>query len=247
MPLGVFEILKKMKIINWAKNNKLSIVLIIALISLLAYHYWFTINPPIVQHVMEVKTVEKVLNNGQVAQIKESTKPTSKPIHAGFSKAYLEDTINKILGIKNKQILALNQIKGRYQDSLNFVRSINKANKSKIRKYQRRNKAGKVISTLKITDDTIAEYHADISLTSVIRKAENRKERDSLIFYDPTQRITIDESREFRYALPKKRSKLQLGISVGAGVVIPMKKGFKPDLRNTDFGYFIGPTLTFTF
>lgn len=236
-----------MKILKWAKSNKLSTVLIIALISLLAYHFWFTVNPPIVQHVMRVKTVEKVLNNGQVAQIKENTKPTTKPIHSGFSKAYLEDTINKILNIKNKEILALNQIKGRYQDSLNFVRSINKENKRKIRKYQRRNKEGKVISTLKITDDTIAEYHANISLTSVVRRASNRKERDSLIFYDPTQRITIDESREFRYALPKKKSKLRLGISVGAGVVIPMKGGFKPDLENTNFGYFIGPTLTYTF
>ena len=88
-------------------------------------------NPVIVSPI----TTEKVLPNGQVSQIKVNTPPTKTPIDAGFSKQYLNDTIRKILKVKQKEILALNQIKGTYQDSLHFVRQELDSNKNLIAEY----------------------------------------------------------------------------------------------------------------
>ena len=196
-------------------------------------------NPVIVSPI----TTERVLPNGQVSQIKVSTPPTKTPIDAGFSKQYLNDTIRKILKVKQKEILALNQIKGTYQDSLHFVRQELDSNKNLIRYYESKDKDGKVIGIAKVSDSLGLKYNANISLTTVIKKG---KKADSLIFYDPTQRITINESKEFRY-LVKKPSKLKIGISVGVGFVIPVKEVYKPDLSKSNFGYFIGPSINYTF
>ena len=196
-------------------------------------------NPVIVSPI----TTERVLPNGQLSQIKVNTPPTKTPIDAGFSKQYLDDTIRKILKIKQKEILVLNQIKGTYQDSLHFVRQELDSNKNLIRYYESKDKDGKVIGIAKVSDSLGLKYNANISLTTVIKKG---KKADSLIFYDPTQRITINESKEFRY-LVKKPSKLKIGISVGVGFVIPVKEVYKPDLSKSNIGYFIGPSINYTF
>ena len=196
-------------------------------------------NPVIVSPI----TTERVLPNGQVSQIKVNTPPTKTPIDAGFSKQYLDDTIRKILKIKQKEILVLNQIKGTYQDSLHFVRQELDSNKNLIKYYESKDKDGKVIGIAKVSDSLGLKYNANISLTTVIKKG---KKADSLIFYDPTQRITINESKEFRY-LVKKPSKLKIGISVGVGFVIPVKEVYKPNFNKSNLGYFIGPSINYTF
>lgn len=196
-------------------------------------------NPIIVNPI----TTERVLPNGQVSQIKVNTPPTKTPMDAGFSKEYINDTIKKILRIKQKEILALNQIKGTYKDSLQFVRQELDSNKNIVKYYESKDKDGKIIGTAKVSDSLELKYNANISLTTVIKKG---KKADSLIFYDPTQRITINESKEFRY-LVKKPSKLKVGISVGVGLVVPLKQVYKPDLSKSNFGYFIGPSINYTF
>ena len=196
-------------------------------------------NPVIVSPI----TTERVLPNGQVSQVKVNTPPTKTPIDAGFSKEYVNDTIRKILKVKQKEILALNQIKGTYRDSLKFVRQELDSNKNLIKYYESKDKDGKVIGIAKVSDSSGIKYNANISLITVIKKG---KKADSLIFYDPTQRITINESKEFRY-LVKKPSKLKLGISVGVGLVVPIKEVYKPNLSKLNFGYFIGPSINYTF
>ena len=196
-------------------------------------------NPIIVNPI----TTERVLPNGQVSQIKENTPPTKTPMDAGISKEYINDTIKKILRIKQKEILALNQIKGTYKDSLQFVRQELDSNKNIVKYYESKDKDGKIIGTAKVSDSLGLKYNANISLTTVIKKG---KKADSLIFYDPTQRITINESKEFRY-LVKKPSKLKVGVSVGVGLVVPLKQVYKPDLSKSNFGYFIGPSINYTF
>ncbi len=196
-------------------------------------------NPVIVSPI----TTERVLPNGQVSQIKVNTPPTKTPIDAGFSKQYLDDTIRKILKVKQKEILVLNQIKGTYQDSLHFVRQELDSNKNLIRYYESKDKDGKVIGIAKVSDSLGLKYNANISLTTVIKKG---KKADSLIFYDPSQKITINQSKEFKYLI-KKPSKLKVGISAGVGLVVPVKQVYKPDLSKSNIGYFIGPSINYTF
>ena len=193
--------------------------------------------------IVNPTTTERVLPNGQVSQVKVNTPPTKTPIDAGFSKEYVNDTIRKILKVKQKEILALNQIKGTYKDSLQFVRQELDSNKNLIKYYESKDKDGKVIGIAKVSDSSGIKYNANISLTTVIKKG---KKADSLIFYDPTQRITINESKEFRYIV-KKPSKLKVGISVGVGLVVPIKQVYKPNLSKSNFGYFIGPSINYTF
>ena len=193
--------------------------------------------------IVNPTTTERVLPNGQVSQVKVNTPPTKTPIDAGFSKEYINDTIRKILKVRQKEILALNQMKGTYKDSLQFVRQELDSNKNLVKYYESKDKDGKVIGIAKVSDSLGLKYNANISLTTVIKKG---KKADSLIFYDPTQRITINESKEFRY-LVKKPSRLKVGISVGVGLVVPVKQVYKPDLSKLNFGYFIGPSINYTF
>ena len=193
--------------------------------------------------IVNPTTTERVLPNGQVSQVKVNTPPTKTPMDAGFSKQYLNDTIKKILKIRQREILALNQVKGTYKDSLTFFKQELDSNKNLIKYYESKDKDGKIIGTAKVSDSLGLKYNANISLTTVIKKG---KKADSLIFYDPTQRITINESKEFRY-LVKKPNRLKVGISVGVGLVIPVKQLYKPDLSKSNFGYFIGPSINYTF
>lgn len=196
-------------------------------------------NPVIINPI----TTERVLSNDQVSQVKVNTPPTKTPIDAGFSKEYINDTIRKILKVRQKEILALNQMKGTYKDSLQFVRQELDSNKNLVKYYESKDKDGKIIGTAKVSDSLGLKYNANISLTTVVKKG---KKADSLIFYDPTQRITINESKEFRY-LVKKPNRLKVGISVGVGLVVPVKQVYKPDLSKLNFGYFIGPSINYTF
>ena len=193
--------------------------------------------------IVNPTTTERTLPNGQVSQSKVSTPNIKTPMDAGFSKEYVNDTIRKILKVKQKEILALNQIKGTYRDSLQFVRQELDSNKNLIKYYESKDKDGKIIGTAKVSDSLGLKYNANISLTTVIKKG---KKADSLIFYDPIQRITINESKEFRY-LVKKPNRLKVGISVGVGLVVPVKQLYKPDLSKLNFGYFIGPSINYTF
>ena len=61
--------------------------------------------------IINPQTKERVLPNGQVSQVKVNTPSTKTPMDAGFSQEYVNDTIKKILKVKQKEILALNQIK----------------------------------------------------------------------------------------------------------------------------------------
>ena len=193
--------------------------------------------------VINPLTKERVLPNGQVSQVKVNTPSVDNPTDAGFTKKYINDTIKKILKVKEKEILALNKIKGTYRDSLIFTKQELNSNKELVKYYESKDKKGNVIGTIKLIDNTQAIYNANITLTTVVKKG---KKADSLIFYDPTQRITINESTEFRYVV-KKPSKLKIGISVGVGYVVPLKQGFKPNFNKSNIGYFIGPSLQYNF
>ena len=196
-------------------------------------------NPVIVSPI----TTERVLPNGQVSQVKVNTPNTKTPQEAGFSKKYINDTIKKILKIKEKEILALNKIKGTYRDSLIFTKQELDSNKKLVKYYESKDKKGNVIGTVKLIDSAQVIYNGNITLTTVVKKG---KKADSLIFYDPTQRITINESTEFKYVV-KKPSKLKIGVSVGVGYVVPLKQGFKPNFNKSNLGYFIGPSLQYNF
>ena len=196
-------------------------------------------NPVIVSPI----TTERVLPNGQVSQVKVNTPNTKTPQEAGFSKKYINDTIKKILKVKEKEILALNKIKGTYRDSLIFTKQELDSNKKLVKYYESKDKKGNVIGTVKLIDSAQVIYNGNITLTTVVKKG---KKADSLIFYDPTQRITINESTEFKYVV-KKPSKLKIGVSVGVGYVVPLKQGFKPNFNKSNLGYFIGPSLQYNF
>ena len=193
--------------------------------------------------IVNPTTTERVLPNGQVSQVKVNTPNTKTLQEAGFSKKYINDTIKKILKVKEKEILALNKIKGTYRDSLIFTKQELNSNKELVKYYESKDKKGNVIGTVKLIDSTQAIYNANITLTTVVKKG---KKADSLIFYDPTQRITINESTEFKYVV-KKPSKLKIGVSVGVGYVVPLKQGFKPNFNKSNLGYFIGPSLQYNF
>ena len=193
--------------------------------------------------ILNPQTKERVLPNGQVSQIKVNTPSVDNPTDAGFSKKYINDTIKKILKVKEKEILALNKIKGTYRDSLIFTKQELNSNKELVKYYESKDKKGNVIGTVKLIDNTQAIYNANITLTTVVKKG---KKADSLIFYDPSQKITINQSKEFKYLI-KKPSKLKVGISTGVGLVIPIKQVYKPDLSKSNIGYFIGPSVNYTF
>lgn len=220
-------------------NILVGIAIFLLLLVLFKTRHTSNTNPVIVSPI----TTERVLPNGQVSQVKVSTPPTKTPIDAGFSKQYLNDTIKKILKIRQREILALNQVKGTYKDSLTFFKQELDSSKRLVRYYQSKDSNGNVIGTAKLIDTIVIDYKANISLTTVIKKG---KKADSLIFYDPSQKITINQSKEFKYLI-KKPSKLKVGISTGVGLVIPIKQVYKPDLSKSNIGYFIGPSVNYTF
>jgi hypothetical protein len=166
--------------------------------------------------IINPQTKERVLPNGQVSQVKVNTPSVENPTDAGFTKKYINDTIKKILKVKEKEILTINQIKGQYKDSLNFVKEELDSNQRLIKYYESKDKSGNITGTVKIINDTVF-YKGNISLTTVLKKG---KKVDSLIFYDPSQRVTINESKEYSVKIPK-RTKINISTQIGVGAVIP--------------------------
>lgn len=166
--------------------------------------------------IINPQTKERVLPNGQVSQVKVNTPSVDNPTDAGFAKKYINDTIKKILKVKEKEILTINKIKGQYKDSLTFVKEELDSNQKLIKYYESKDKSGNTIGTVKIINDTVF-YKGNISLTTVLKKG---KKADSLIFYDPSQRVTINESKEYSVKIPKK-TKINISTQIGVGAVIP--------------------------
>lgn len=166
--------------------------------------------------IINPQTKERVLPNGQVSQVKVNTPSVDNPTDAGFTKKYINDTIKKILKVKEKEILSINKIKGQYKDSLNFVKEELDSNQRLIKYYESKDKSGNITGTVKIINDTVF-YKGNISLTTVLKKG---KKADSLIFYDPSQRVTINESKEYSVKIPKK-TKINISTQIGVGAVIP--------------------------
>lgn len=166
--------------------------------------------------IINPQTKERVLPNGQVSQVKVNTPSVDNPTDAGFTKKYINDTIKKILKVKEKEILAINKIKGQYKDSLTFTKEELDSNKKLVKYYESKDKSGNITGTVKIINDTVF-YKGNISLITVLKKG---KKADSLIFYDPTQRVTINESKEYSVKIPKK-TKINISTQIGVGAVIP--------------------------
>lgn len=245
------------KVLNWIKRNWVSLVLVLLMIGMIAYHFFGTYNPPIQQAVIvSPATKEKLLPNGQYADIKVQTPDSETPQQAGFSERFVKDTIGKILGIKDKeQILAVTQVKGRYSDSLNLLKTELDEQKKVTKYYQSKDRSGNVMGTAKVTDDGPLVYKANLNLITTTKKGkEDKRGRkitpDSLIFYDPTQRATIYESKEYKFALPleAKKKKIRFTPSIGIGAVVPIEvKNSKINAKEVGLGFFGGFAASYTF
>lgn len=238
-------ILKLKMFWDWVKKNKTSIIPSVLLVGMILFHFFYTINPPLNEpFIIAPATKEITLDNGQKAQQKVFTPAVSSPEIAGFSKEFVTDTINKIMGIKNKEILAINRINGKYIDSLTYVKEELDEQQRKVVYYESKNANGRVIGSGKIVDGGKLAYSADLDLINAVKKASNKNERDSLVFYDPDQRFTIKGSKEYKYAIPEKTvtKRITFGVSVGAGIVVP---NFKPE--KSTFGGYAGLSVTYNF
>lgn len=244
------------KIFNWIKRNWFSFILVLLMIGMITYHFFGTYNPPITQAVIvSPATKKKLLPNGQYAQIKVSTPGTRTVIQSGFSDDFVRDTISGVLGIKEKELLAIRQVTGTYKDSLQLVKSELDEQKKLIKTYQSKDSKGNVVGIAKITENESLVYKGNISLVNAIKKGKiDRKgikiSPDSLIFYDPTQRVTIEGSKEFIYTVPiePRRKKLRVSLVVGIGAVVPVTvKDSKLNFKESGLGFFGGPALSYTF
>lgn len=236
------------KVSKWLKRHWISVGLVILMIGMIAYHYFGTYNPPITQAVIIPKTTNVKLDNGQQAQIKANTPETELPGQAGFSEQFIRDTVGKVMGIKQKELIALNQVKGKYQDSLQLYKSELNEQKKLTRYYQSKDRDGNVIGTAQTTDDGPLVYKGNINLISAVKKG-TKKTPDSLLFYDPTERVTINESKEFRFAIPNvKKRKLKVSPTIGIGVVAPVNiKDSKVNVKDVGLGFFGGVGVSYTF
>ncbi len=234
---------------KWFKRNWVSLSLVVLMMGMVGYHYFGTYNPPITQPVIITpKTTAKTLDNGQKAQVKVNTPETELPGNAGFSEEFVRDTVGKVLGIKQKEILAINQIKGKYQDSLQLFKTELNEQKKLTKYYQSKDRSGNVIGTAQATDDGPLVYKGNINLISAVKKG-TKKTPDSLLFYDPTERVTINESREFKYAIPeKKRNRFKIAPAIGIGVVAPVQvNNGKVKVNDVGLGIFGGISVAYTF
>lgn len=237
---------------KWIRNNLTSILLSVALIGLLSYHFFETYNPPITQSVIITPTTNsKQLKNGEYVDVKVNTPPTLNPNQSGFSKEYVNDTIGKILGISREQISNINKITGKYKDSLQLYKTEVDEKNRLVKYYQSKNNKGDITGNAKIIDDSGLVYEGNVSLTTVVKKGKidiKKKiyEPDTLIFYDPNQKIKINQSYEYEYQLQPtivtKKQKLTFSVQAGAGLIIPQ---FKPE--KTTFGGYIGVGISHNF
>lgn len=242
---------------TWIRRNWISIILSFLLLGVIIFHFYGTYNPPITQAIIvSPKTKDQILPNGQYVQTKTNTPSTSNPYMSGFSEEFVKDTIGKVLGIKEKEILAINQVKGSYVDSLQFVREELDEQKKLTKLYQSKDSKGNVVGTGKVTDGMALVYKGNIDL-SIIKKDGTKDKRgnqlipSSLVFYDPTQRVTIGESKEYTYTLPqepKKLSKFKFGVQGGVGAVAPIRvDNGKVKLKDLGLGVYVGTGVIYTF
>lgn len=239
-----------MTLIRWVKRNWFSFICIVLLIGLTVFHFFGTHNPPITQTVMVSPITEnKKLDNGDLAQVKVNTPSTDNPYESGFSEEYIRDTIGKIIGIKEKEILAINKVTGKYSDSLQLYKTELDEQKRLTKFYQSKDRNGNVIGSASSTENGSLVYKGNISLATIVKKGKQDKRGkiitpDSLIFFDPTQRITINNSLEYSHPIPVKTKKQRITISthVGAGIVAP-----KFDSKNLTYGYYLGAGLSYNF
>lgn len=237
-------------IITFIKKNWVSTILVILLVGMTVFHFFETYNPPITQAVIiSPLTKNKKLDNGQLAQIKTGTPGTTNPYMSGFSKEYVKDTIGKILGVKEKEILAINQVKGSYVDSLQYVREELDGQKKLVRYYQSKDSKGNIVGNGKITDNGAMVYEGNTSIATILKKGQFNKRGhritpDSLVFYDPNQKFKVNESWEYSVVIPEKTKKQKLTISVQAGVgfVAP-----KFDVKQVTPGYYVGTGVSYNF
>lgn len=238
-------ILKFKVILSWLKKNIAVIIPSVLLVGMILFHFFETYNPPITQPVIiSPMTREITLDNGQKAQEKVSTPSTENPEQAGFSKEFINDTINKILGVKNKEILGINRITGKYKDSLNYVREELDEKQRTIKYFESKDSKGRIIGTGKTVDGGGMAYSADVDMTTVRKKAKDKKSLDSIIFYDPDQRFTIKGSKEFSVAIPKETvtRRWTFSVNVGAGIVIPSF-----DTKRATLGGYVGGGVSYNF
>ena len=233
----------KINILQFIKKNWLVLSLSILLLVSISFHYFKIHNSTTQTVVVSPLTKDKKLNNGQIVQTKVSTPENNNPYKSGFSIGFVKDTVGKILGIKEKEILSINQIKGSYKDSLQLFKEELNEQKKLTKYYQSKDRNGNIISIATTTENGPLIYKGNISLTSIVKKGNN-KFPDSLIFYDPTQRVTIEESLEYKYAIPVKTKKQKITFSTqfGVGIIVPQFK-----LEKSTFGGYGGVGISYNF
>lgn len=232
-------------VFDWSKRNIKVIIPTVLLVGMILFHFFFTQNPPLNQAmVISPITNPVTYKNGDKGQAKAHTPATETPEQAGFSKEFVKDTVNKIMGIKDKEILAINQIKGKYIDSLTFVKEELDEKQRKIKYYESKDRNGRVIGSGTVVEGDRMVYTGDVDVTAVLQKARNKKSLDTLKFYDPTQRFTVNQSKEFTYPIPKQTVKQRVTFSVqtGAGIVIPSF-----DAKRATFGGYVGGGVSYNF
>jgi len=209
-------------------------------IGALLYHYNYKPETIIKPVIVDPNTTKVKLKDGGGVQIKVSTPDTKTPYEAGFSKAYINDTITKILKIKEKDIKSINKINATFIDSLKLVKEERDESNRMVRYYESRDNKGNIVGNGKVTDGSDMVYKGNVNLTSVVKSGKV----DSLKFYDPTGRFTVNNSREFNYALePKKiKRKLTFSAQTGTGVVVP-----NFETKKASLGYYAGFGLSYNF
>ena len=232
-----------MLILKFFKEKWTSILPTLLLILVVCYHFFETTNPPITQPVI-ISPITKgmVLKNNQVAQTKVATPGVKRLTDTGFSQEYVKDTIQGILNVTEKELIAAHKMTGTYKDSLEFVKEEYNAQKKLTKYYQSKDSKGNILGSASSTEGGPLVYKGNISLVAVTKKGV-KKGPDSLIFYDPTQRVTINNSLEFSHPIPKtKKQKITLSTQVGVGFVAP---GFKT--QNIELGYYGGVGVSLNF
>lgn len=195
----------------------------------------------IIPQIIDPNTTNKILKNGAGSvQTKVFTPETKTPEQSGFSKEFVNDTINKILKIKDKEIKSINKIKATYVDTLKYVKEELDESNRMVKYYESRDSKGIVTGSGKVTDGNAMVYKGNVNLTSIVKKGKV----DSIKFYDPTGRFTVNESKEFNYAVEPKtvKKKITFSAQVGTGIVVP-----NFDMKKAAIGYYGGVGISYNF
>lgn len=225
-------------------GSKVLNVILIVIIIIIGFSYLSTCKDienkkPII--IFPPKTEIKKLSNGDSISIKPHNSSTLTPMESGFTKEFLRDTIDKLLRIKSKDLKQLNVMNGIYKDSLKFYKEEMNDKNEKVKIFNSRDKKGNVNSTVKIFQDSTMVYKGNVSIITAIKKG---KDIDTIIFYDPSQHITINNSREFTYITKPKevKKKFTFSVQVGTGLVFP-----EFDRTKVNWGGYVGVGISYNF